>query len=67
MDKILFEQVPDLFSSIGNLFVEKKEELCEMELFPELVQSGFSPIVMYSGGKTVFIAKEKRTRYFSTF
>ena len=24
MDKILFEQVPDLFSSIGNLFVEKK-------------------------------------------
>ena len=31
MDKILFEQVPDLFSSIGNLFVEKKEELCEMD------------------------------------
>ena len=27
MDKILFEQVPDLFSSIGNLFVEKKEDL----------------------------------------
>lgn len=31
MDKILFEQVPDLFEEIGNLFVEKKEELCEMD------------------------------------
>lgn len=31
MDKILFEQVPDLFASVGVLFVEKKEELCEMD------------------------------------
>ena len=31
MDKILFEQIPDLFTSVGNLFIEKKEELCEMD------------------------------------
>ena len=31
MDKILFEQVPELFESVGNLFLEKKEELCEMD------------------------------------
>ena len=31
MEKILFEQVPDLFTCVGNLFVEKKEELCEMD------------------------------------
>lgn len=31
MDKILFEQVPELFSSVGALFIEKKEELCEMD------------------------------------
>lgn len=31
MDKILFEQIPDLFASVGNLFIEKKEELCEMD------------------------------------
>lgn len=31
MDKILFEQVPDLFASVGDLFVEKKEELCDMD------------------------------------
>lgn len=31
MDKILFEQVPDLFAAVGALFVEKKEELCEMD------------------------------------
>ena len=31
MDKILFEQIPDLFASVGDLFVEKKEELCEMD------------------------------------
>ena len=31
MDKILFDQVPDLFASVGDLFVEKKEELCEMD------------------------------------
>ena len=30
MEKILFEQVPDLFACVGNLFVEKKEELCEI-------------------------------------
>ena len=31
MEKILFEQVSDLFTGVGNLFVEKKEELCEMD------------------------------------
>lgn len=31
MEKILFEQIPELFESVGNLFVEKKEELCEMD------------------------------------
>ena len=31
MDKILFDQVPDLFASVGSLFVEKKEELCDMD------------------------------------
>ena len=31
MEKILFDQIPDLFTSVGNLFVEKKEELCEMD------------------------------------
>jgi len=31
MEKLQFEQIPDLFESIGNLFMEKKEELCEMD------------------------------------
>lgn len=31
MDKILFEQVPEMFASVGKLFIEKKEELCEMD------------------------------------
>lgn len=31
MDKILFDQVPDLFDSVGMLFIKKKEELCEMD------------------------------------
>ncbi|MDO4648439.1 MAG: dihydroxyacetone kinase subunit L [Eubacteriales bacterium] len=31
MDKISFEQIPEMFESVGNLFVEKKEELCEMD------------------------------------
>lgn len=31
MDKILFEQVPDLFASVGNMFMEKKDELCAMD------------------------------------
>lgn len=31
MDKILFEQIPDLFASVGDLFIEKKERLCEMD------------------------------------
>ncbi|MBR4138954.1 MAG: DAK2 domain-containing protein [Lachnospiraceae bacterium] len=31
MEKILFDQIPDLFTSVGNLFVEKREELCEMD------------------------------------
>ncbi len=31
MDVIMFEQIPDLFASVGELFVQKKEELCEMD------------------------------------
>ncbi len=31
MDKISFEQIPDLFDSVGLLFTEKKDELCEMD------------------------------------
>lgn len=31
MEKILFDQVPDLFASVGALFVEKREELCDMD------------------------------------
>lgn len=31
MEKITFEQVPDLFASVGKLFAEKKDELCEMD------------------------------------
>jgi len=31
MNEITFEQVPELFEKIGGLFVEKKEELCEMD------------------------------------
>ncbi|MCC8017484.1 MAG: dihydroxyacetone kinase subunit L [Lachnospiraceae bacterium] len=31
MEKILFDQIPDLFASVGALFAEKKEELCEMD------------------------------------
>lgn len=31
MEKIIFEQIPDLFESVGKLFIEKKEELCEMD------------------------------------
>lgn len=31
MEKVLFEQVPDLFGKVGELFIEKKEELCEMD------------------------------------
>ena len=31
MEKILFDQIPDLFASVGNLFLEKKEELCNMD------------------------------------
>ncbi len=31
MEKILFAEVPELFASVGSLFVEKKEELCEMD------------------------------------
>ena len=31
MEKIVFEQVPDLFEQVGSLFLEKKEELCEMD------------------------------------
>ena len=31
MDTIQCNQLPDLFESVGRLFVEKKEELCEMD------------------------------------
>lgn len=31
MDKITFDQIPDLFASVGELFVEKKDELCDMD------------------------------------
>jgi len=31
MEKISFEQVPELFAAVGSLFVEKKEELCERD------------------------------------
>lgn len=31
MEKLTFEQVPELFDVIGKLFMEKKEELCEMD------------------------------------
>lgn len=31
MEKILFDQVPDMFTCVGTLFVEKKDELCEMD------------------------------------
>ena len=31
MEKIMFEQIPELFESVGILFVEKKEELCDMD------------------------------------
>ena len=31
MEVILFEQIPDLFDAVGRLFVQKKEELCEMD------------------------------------
>ena len=31
MEKIMIEQLPDLFESVGAMFLEKKEELCEMD------------------------------------
>lgn len=31
MEKIQFVQIPEMFTCVGNLFVEKKEELCEMD------------------------------------
>ena len=31
MEKITFEQIPALYEVIGNLFIAKKEELCEMD------------------------------------
>ena len=31
MNKILFDQIPDMFACVGNIFAEKKEELCEMD------------------------------------
>lgn len=31
MDRIAFDQLPDLFTSVGGLFTEKKEELCDMD------------------------------------
>ena len=31
MEKILFDQVPDLFQSVGDLFEENTDQLCEMD------------------------------------
>ena len=31
MEVITFEQIPELFDKVGMLFMEKKEELCEMD------------------------------------
>ena len=31
MEKIMFDQIPELFESVGTLFVKKKEELCDMD------------------------------------
>lgn len=31
MDKITFEQLPELFSCVAEIFSEKKDELCEMD------------------------------------
>ena len=31
MEKITFEQLPDLFGGVADIFTEKKEELCEMD------------------------------------
>ncbi len=31
MEKITFEQIPDMFDTIGKLFIDKKEELCNMD------------------------------------
>lgn len=31
METIAFDQIPDLFAVVGKLFVEKKEELCDMD------------------------------------
>ena len=31
MTTITFEQIPELFDKVGALFIEKKEELCNMD------------------------------------
>lgn len=31
MDKITFDQIPELFAAVGALFTEKKDELCDMD------------------------------------
>ena len=31
MEKITFEQIPDMFDIVGRLFIDKKEELCSMD------------------------------------
>ena len=31
MEKITFEQLPDLFGGVADIFTEKKDELCEMD------------------------------------
>lgn len=31
MDKILFNEIPDLFASVGGIFAEKRDELCGMD------------------------------------
>ena len=31
MEKLTFEQIPELFDTVGALFIDKKEELCDMD------------------------------------
>ena len=31
MDKILFEQLPELFESVAAVFADKRDELCDMD------------------------------------
>ncbi|MCF0230458.1 MAG: dihydroxyacetone kinase, partial [Parasporobacterium sp.] len=31
MEKITFEQIPEMFDVVGKLFIDKKDELCAMD------------------------------------